>query len=164
MRRHLLRDLVLLHLGCAVVVGVAWWALAPRLTYTVIDGQAFPLDQTVLPRVFGGDAAFVLLAAAAGLVCAGVLLLRGHRGAAVPVGLAVGGMLGAAAAWGLAVLLGPGRLDTLATEVGDGDVQAGPELNAYAALLTWPIVAVALVLVVGLLSAPEPRSAPSSPP
>lgn len=163
MRRPLLRDLLLVHAGCAAAVGVAWWALAPRLTYTVVDGEAFPLGQTVLPRVFAGDAIFVLLAGLAGLVCAGVVLARGHRGVRVPLGLAAGGTVGAAAAWGLAVLLGPGRLDGLAAAVGEGEVQAGPELNAYAALLTWPIVAVALVLLVSLLSAPEPRSAPSSP-
>jgi hypothetical protein len=164
MSRRLLVDLLVTHALVALVVGTAWWALAPALDYRVFDGRAFSLAETDYTRIFTGDAVFVLLAVAAGLVSVGILLLRGHRGPWLPVGLAVGGVLGSVAAWGLGVLLGPGRLDALVAAAEDGAVvTAGPEINAGAALLVWPIVAVAVEFVAAWVSAPEPRSAPASP-
>jgi hypothetical protein len=164
MSRRLLVDLLVTHALVALVVGTAWWALAPALDYRVFDGRAFSLAETDYTRIFTGDAVFVLLAVAAGLVSVGILLLRGHRGPWLPVGLAVGGVLGSVAAWGLGVLLGPGRLDALVAAAEDGAVvTAGPEINAGAVLLVWPIVAVAVEFVAAWVSAPEPRSAPASP-
>jgi hypothetical protein len=147
---------VLLHLLAAVAVAVGWWQLAPDLTYTVIEGQAYLFDEVASRRIFDSDATFVMLGSAAGLLCAVGLLLAGHRGVIVPALLAGGGLLGSVAAWWLAVQLGPGRLDALAAAVGDGEVVAGPELSAHGALLFWPIVAVAVVLVVAAFSEPEP--------
>ena len=164
MSRRLLTDLLVTHAAAALVVGAAWWALAPALDYRVFDGRAYSLVETDYTRIFAGDAVFVLLAAAAGLVSVVVLLVRRHRGPWLSVGLAVGGAVGSVAAWGLAVLLGPGRLDALVAGAEDGAVvTAGPELNAPAALLVWPIVAVAVAFVAAWVSAPEPRSAPASP-
>ena len=79
MRRRLLVDLLVTHAAVALVVGAAWWALAPALDYRVFDGRAFSLAETDYTRVFTGDAVFVLLAAAAGLVAVGALLARGHQ-------------------------------------------------------------------------------------
>ena len=45
----------------------------------------------------------------------------------------------------------------------EGEVVAGPELSAHSALLVWPIVAVAVVLVVTAFSEPEPSQRPRSP-
>jgi len=154
--RRLAWQALALHLLVATAVGVGWWLLAPDLTYTVIEGQAFLFDEVASRRIFAGDATFVLLGGVAGLVCAVGLLLAGHRGAIVAGLLAGGGLLGSVTAWWLAVQLGPGRLDALAAEVGDGEVLAGPELSAHGALLVWPIVAVAVVLVVAAFSEPEP--------
>lgn len=163
MRPRFTLDVAVVHLVCVVVVGLAWWQLAPELTYSVFDGRAFLFDESEYTLIFGGDATFAMLAVPAGLVCAGVVLLRGHRGVRVPVALALAGALGSLAAWGLGVLLGPGRLDALAAATGDGDVVAGPELNAYASLVVWPIVAVGTALVVSAFTEPERRSAPSVP-
>jgi hypothetical protein len=153
--RRLGVESVVLHLLAAAVVGVAWWWLAPELTYTVFEGQAFVLEETRYTTIFGGDATFTLLGAVAGAVCAGVLLLRGYRGPVLAVVLAVLGTLGSALAWWLAVTLGPGRLDDIAAAAGEGNVLAGPELNAYASGLVWPIVAVATIFVVTAFSEPD---------
>lgn len=154
-RRRLGVESVVLHLLVAAVVGVAWWWWAPALTYTVIDGQAFVVEETRYTTIFGGDATFTLLGGAAGALCAAVLLLRGYRGPGLAVIVAALGTLGSALAWWVAVTLGPGRLDDLTAAAGEGEVLAGPELNAYAAGLVWPIVAVAAVFVVTAFSEPE---------
>jgi hypothetical protein len=161
--RRLVLEATLLHLAVAVVVGVAWWQVVPTITYVVVDGQPFARGEAVYGSIFTGDATFTLLGVAAGLLCAATLLLRGYRGVRVVLMLAGGGAAGSMLAWLLAVQLGPGRLDTLVAATADGEVTPGPELNAYAALLVWPIVAVAVVLVVAVLSAPERRPAPSRP-
>ena len=154
-RRRLVVDAIVVHVVAAVLVGTVWWLLAPDLTYAVFDGQAFVLDETRYATIFGGDATFTLLGGIGGALSAVVLLLRGHRGPGVPVVLAVLGSAASAAAWWLAVTLGPGRVDDLAAAAGEGDVLAGPELNAYAALAVWPIVAVATVFVVTAFTEPE---------
>lgn len=163
MSSRFLRDLLLVHAASAGLVGVTWFWLAPSLTYLVADGQALLLDETAYARVFGGDAVFAGLAAAAGLVCASVLLLRGHRGVPLAIGLALAGAAGSVGAWWLGVLLGPGRLEELAGQVEQGEVVSGPEISAYAALLVWPIVAVTVLLVVTAFSAPERRHRPPAP-
>ena len=156
-------EAITLHALLAVAVGTAWWALAPSLTYTVFDGEAFVLDETAYQSIFAGDAVLALLCALAGLVAGGVLLARGYRSAALPVVLAVGGVIGSALAWWLAVALGPGRLDDLVAVAGEGDVVPGPELSSLAVLVVWSIVAVAAVFVVAAFSEPERRGQPSSP-
>lgn len=152
-----------LHTVLAVVVGLSWWALAPKVTYTVFDGQPFALGETASRAIFDGDAVLMLLCAAAGLTAGVWLLARGYRGALVPLVLAVGGLSGSVAAWLLGVELGPGRLDDLVAAAGEGDVVPGPELNAYAVLLVWPILAVAVAFVVAAFSEPEHTRRPSWP-
>ena len=157
--RRLVVDAAVLHVVLAALVGVGWWAWAPALTYTVVDGQAFVVQEASYTAIFSGDAAFAVLAGAAGLLSAAGLLMRGHRGPAVPVLLAVAGSAAAAGAWWIGVSLGPGRIDDLAAAAGQGDLVAGPELNAYAALLVWPLLAVAAVFVATAFSEPERTAA-----
>ena len=38
-----------LHLLATAAVGIGWWLLAPDLTYTVIEGQAFLFDEVASP-------------------------------------------------------------------------------------------------------------------
>jgi hypothetical protein len=155
--RRLVVDAVGLHLVLAVLVGLGWWAWAPEVTYTVVDGQPFVVQEARYTAIFSGDATFAVLAGVAGLLSATVLLMRGHRGPAVPVLLAALGSAAAVAAWWIGVTLGPGRIDDLATAAGEGDLVAGPELNAYAALLVWPLLAVVAVFVATAFSEPESR-------
>ena len=155
----------MLHAVLAVLAGVAWWWWAPQLTYTVVEGQAFVVQEARYTAVFSGDATFAVLAGAAGLLSATGLLVRRHRGPAVPVLLTVLGSVAAVAAWWIGVTLGPGRVDALAAAAGQGDLVAGPELNAYAALLVWPLLAVTAVFVATAFSEPErtrQRRLPSS--
>jgi hypothetical protein len=146
---------VVVHLLLAAVVGYAWWRLTPQLTYTVVDGQAFVTDELGYGTIFDSDGLFTLLGAGAGLVAGAVLLGRGFRGVAVPVVLALGGLAGSGLASWIGVTLGPGRLVDLVAGTGEGQVVPGPELNAEAAVLAWPIVAVGVVFVVTAFSEPE---------
>lgn len=157
-------EALVLHAGLAVAVGVTWWALAPTLTYTVLGGDAFVRGEAASQSIFGGDAVLMMACAAAGVIAGSWLLARGYRGPVVPLVLTAGGLAGSAAAWWLAVALGPGRLDDLvATVGGEGEVVAGPELNAYGVLVVWPILAVGAAFVVAAFSEPERRYQPSSP-
>jgi hypothetical protein len=163
--RRLVVDAAALHTVLAVLVGVGWWLWAPQLTYTVVDGQPLVVREVGYTAIFSGDATFAVLAGGAGLLSATVLLLRGHRGPAVPVVLTALGTAAAFGAWWIGVTLGPGRIDELAAAAGQGDLVAGPELNAYAAVLVWPLVAVSAVFVATAFSGPErrrPRRLPSS--
>lgn len=153
--RRLVVDAVVVHLSLAVLVGLGWWAWAPDVTYTVVEGQAFVVQEARYTAIFSGDATFAVLAGTAGLLSATALLLRGHRGPAVPVLLTGLGSAAAVAAWWIGVSLGPGRIDDLATAAGEGDLVAGPELNAYAALLVWPLLAVTAVFVATAFSESE---------
>lgn len=152
---RLLVDAAALHALTAVAIGLVWWAWAPRLTYTVVDGRALVVQEAGYTLIFSGDATFALLSGIAGVACAAVLLARGHRGPWVPVVVAVLGAAGAALAWWIAVTLGPGSVQALAEATDAGEVVAGPELNAYASLLVWPIVAVSTVFVATVFSEPE---------
>jgi hypothetical protein len=164
MRRRLPRDLVVVHLVAAVAVGLAWWQLAPVLQYTVFGGQGFIVDEVQTVQVVAGDGTFALLAVAAGVACAAVLLLRGHDGPGLALGVAVGGLLGSLLAWGLGTTLGPGRLADLVAAASDGDVVTpGPELLAYGALLVWPIVSVGIAFSAAWLSEGRPPHQPSEP-
>lgn len=156
MRLRLLRDLLLVHLPAALLVGLLWWQLSPRLQYTVVGGTAYLLDEPAIDRVISGDGIFAVLGVAAGALCATVLLLLDHRGPALPVGVAVGGLLGSGGAWVVGTWLGPGSLAGLAAGAADRTVlAAGPELNAYGVLLLWPIVAVLVVLATTWFTAPD---------
>jgi hypothetical protein len=164
MTRSLPRDLLVVHLVGGVLVGLAWWRWAPRVQYTVVDGRGFIVDELQTVQVVGGDGIFALLALAAGVGCAALLLLRGHDGPALSVGLAVGGLLGSLLAWGLGTTLGAGRLTQLAAAAADGDVVTpGPEMQSYGALLVWSIVAVGIAFSAAWLSVGQPTQQPPSP-
>lgn len=153
-----------MHLFAGLGVGVGWWLVAPTVTYTIIGGRAFALDETRSSSVFGGDASFALLAIVAGVLVCGVLVLRGHRSVGLPLVLAGLGTVASVAAWWVAVLLGPGRLADLVAAAEEGtQVLGGPEINAYAVLLLWPMAALATLLVVTAFREPERRSAPPVP-
>lgn len=163
--RRLVLAAVVVHLLLAALVGLGWWQLSPELAYIVVDGQAFVTDEVGYGTIFDSDGLFTLLGAFAGLVAAVVLLAGGFRGAAVPVALTIGGLAGSGLAWWSGVALGPGRLADLVAQAQEGQVVPGPELNAAAAVLAWPIVAVGVAFVVTAFSEPErrrPRSRPES--
>jgi hypothetical protein len=165
MSRSLLRDLLLVHLPAAALVGLLWWQLAPRLPYTVVQGTGYLLDEVATGRAVAGDGTFAVLAAAAGVLCATVMLLLDHQGPALPLNLTVAGLLGAGGAWLLGTWLGPGPLADLVAAAPDRSVVvSGPELSAPGVLLLWPMLAVAVVLATTWISAPERPREPAPPP
>ncbi|MFR9675112.1 ABC transporter permease [Streptomyces sp. TR06-5] len=160
-----------------VVLGLAWLWLAPRVPL-VSDGSAVYLDRPEGEEAIGSDGTFVLLGLAVGaLVGLVVFLLHRKGGVGLVVGLTVGCLLGALAAWRIGVWLGPtSDLAAHARAAGKGAVFDGPlELKAKGALLAYPFGALVTHLLctsLGTRDAPEPPpdetsshgSAPHEPP
>ncbi|GAB2608140.1 hypothetical protein GCM10027168_46430 [Streptomyces capparidis] len=149
-----------------VLLGLLWLWFAPRLPL-VSDGRAiYPADGEG-EQAIGMDGWFTLLAAGFGVVSAAVVFgLRRRGGVAVVVGLAAGSLLAALVAWRLGVLLGPGQdIRARAREVGAGKVFDHPlELRAKAALLVWPILAMATHLLLTAAFGPrDPQPRPPAP-
>jgi Protein of unknown function (DUF2567) len=145
----------LLGLFCGLAVtgaplGVLWWALAPRADYRITSGGPVPIGTLSEEILVADDGIFVLIVAALGLV-AGVLtwLVRRRRGVAALLGVALGTSAGAALAWQVGELLGPGPSRSALTHVG-GTVTTSLTLGMLPALAVGPFVAV-LVWVVGTL-------------
>lgn len=143
----------LLAVAAAVPTGVAWWLLAPLPRLQVAasgvlvaggDSEAF----------IAADAWFAICTATAGVVCA-FLAFIAWRGVspAVLAGLAVGGSLGALAAWRIGAFLGPPPVDVQAQARSVGALFDGPlELSALGVLVAWPLASVIVYfsLVAGL--------------
>jgi hypothetical protein len=158
--RRGLRVAVVTALAClllGLLIGLAWWWLAPTGDVIAQPGFLFAVDDPELAA--GQDGVFALLTGAAG---AGVGLWVAVRSASWPVhravGALVGGAAGAVAAWQLGGLLGP---DPVATgpDVTAGTAVPSPlQLHALGLLGVWPAVtatvAFVALLVVALLGRP----------
>lgn len=83
-----------------VPMGLLWSALAPRARVVVLAGGPGLADPNTKAFI-GADGTFLLLTAAAGLVCGVLALLMGGRrhGVATALGLAVGGLVASYVAW-----------------------------------------------------------------
>ncbi|MCQ0022342.1 ABC transporter permease, partial [Streptomyces somaliensis DSM 40738] len=140
-----------------IALGLLWLWLAPRVPL-VSDGESVLLKESEAEHAVGADGVFVLLGLAFGALGALAVFLR-HRqgGIAVVVGLALGGLLGSALAWGTGTLLGPTHdVVARARAVGEGVVFDAPlELHAYGALLAWPAAAMAVHLALTALFGPR---------
>ncbi|MBD0708528.1 MULTISPECIES: DUF2567 domain-containing protein [unclassified Streptomyces] len=146
------------------VLGVLWLNLAPRVLL-VSDGKGVYLRDSEGEAAIGSDGTFVLLALAFGALAALVVFLLKRRGG-IPLvlGLALGGGLGSLLAWGLGVYFGPTRdVVAHAKAVGPEVVFDAPlELHlGAAAMLAWPLAAMAVHLVLtGLLGPRDPEPEP----
>ncbi len=140
-----------------IALGLLWLRLAPRVPL-VWDGRSVLLKESEAEHAVGTDGVFILLGLAFGALAALAVFLR-HRqgGVAVVVGLALGGVLGSVLGWGTGTLLGPAHdVKARAREVGEGVVFDAPlELQAYGALLAWPIAAMAVHLALTALFGPR---------
>ncbi|MFF4649044.1 hypothetical protein [Streptomyces sp. NPDC001380] len=146
-----------------LAVGLLWLWLAPRVPLYA-DTRAVYLKDPEGEQRAAADGVFALLGLGAGALCALTAFLLTRRrggGVAVAVGLALGGLLGAVAAWRLGIALGPtSDMVAHARQVGEGRVfDAALQLGAKGALLVWPMTA--MVVLLGLTAAfgrrePEP--------
>ena len=150
--RRAAAETVIVSLAVGLVMGVVWRAVAPEVVVEVSDGDPalFPLQAR---RLFGLEASFAVLGAAAGMLVALVMFTRHrHRPLATLTGLASGGVLGSIVAWRLGALLGPGSLEGRVDGAPDGTLLPLPlELRATGVLLVWSVVAVVVVLVLNAL-------------
>ncbi|GAA4923443.1 hypothetical protein GCM10023237_50790 [Streptomyces coeruleoprunus] len=140
-----------------VALGLLWLWLAPRIPL-VSDGKAVFLKDTEGEAAVGADGTFMLLALAFGVVSALVVFLVLRRGGiGVVLGLALGGLLGAVLGWGTGTLLGPTHdVVAHARAVGPGVTFDGPlKLQAFGALLAWPIAAMVVHTAVTALFGPR---------
>ncbi|MFG3493626.1 DUF2567 domain-containing protein [Streptomyces sp. NPDC047928] len=140
-----------------VALGLLWLWLAPRIPL-VSDGRAVFLENTEGEGAVGADGVFTLIALVCGAVsAAAVFLLRRHGGIGVVLGLALGGLLGSVIGWGIGTLLGPTHdVVAHARAVGEGVTFEAPlELNAYGALLAWPVAAMVVHLALTALFGPR---------
>ncbi|MFJ8693205.1 DUF2567 domain-containing protein [Streptomyces roseolilacinus] len=149
---------VLLAVAAAgIALGLLWLWRAPR-TPLVSDGTSVLLAESEAEHAVGADAVFILLALAFGALSAlAVFLWHRRGGVAVVVGLALGGVLGSVLGWGTGTLLGPTHdVVAHARAVGEGVVFDAPlELQAYGALLAWPVAA--MLVHLGLTALFGPR-------
>lgn len=146
-----------------VLFGLLWLWLSPRVPI-VSDGQAIYLKDGEGEQAIGIDGWFTLLGAAFGLVSGVVVFcFRRRGGIAVVIGLAVGGLLASLLAWRVGVWLGPsGDLRARAEEAGVGKAFDKPlELQAKAALLIWPMLAMLAHLVVTAAFGPRDPEPPA---
>ncbi|TDC54711.1 hypothetical protein E1281_15850 [Actinomadura sp. KC345] len=123
--------------------GLLWAALAPEVTYVVVQGQALLADPEGQGPI-GIDARFALISLAAGLLCGAAAYRAGGRGndIALLLGLAVGGSAAAVLAWQTGHLIGLAEFrDTVATARDGTAVTGVADLRAKGFLVFWPLLA-----------------------
>ena len=151
----LLGTLAVVPLG--VIAGFVWVWLAPR-ALAVADGKGKSgLINPETKAFAGADVTFLVIGIAAGLLCGAVsAILARRRGAAVSVAMAVGGTLASllAAFVGRAVSGGPANY--WADHVSAGNHRYFIELITRQYLVGWPLAALAVTFIVGLLT-PDPE-------
>ena len=140
-------------------VGLLWSAVAPHAHVTVAAGDAYISDAAT--EVFiAGDGWFIGLTLLAGLVC-GVLGWLAARGSGpfVVVGLAVGGVVASYVASRVGVRVGQDALRAAVRGGVQGTYVGNIALRATAAVVVWPLGAVAAfaALVASRVDELEPR-------
>jgi hypothetical protein len=145
----------------AVPAAVAWWQMAP-LPRLKVDPRGLLVVGSQSETAIAADAWFGASTGITGALCAIIAFRLDRANVGVLVGLTLGGLLGAVAAWRIGMVLGPAPVDVQARDLSVGDQLQGPlQLSAVGVLLAWPLAAVAVYfsLVAGLDSAP--RAAPA---
>lgn len=128
------------------LMGVGWNLLNPEITGEVAErGVAVPIAEA--RQLFDRVAIFSLLGAGIGLALGAVVGVR-HRRRPVTalLALAGGGLAGSLLAWRVGVWAGP----SLGDEAPGTVVEVPLDLEAPAALLAWPLIAVVVVTVMVL--------------
>lgn len=138
--------------GCGLaglLLGAFWFLGANRPGYTVGDDLKATMDERGLASMFAVDAYFTLLVAVLGLV-AGIVswLLFRNIGWWVCVLAVVGATAGAIVVWQFGLVLGGSGFSERLAGSGPGDVvPVDLALNAYAAILVAPFLAITPVML-----------------
>src|SRR5262245_27490163 len=148
-RRDLSATMIVLlaSLPLGALMGLVWEWVAPKAHWMVQGGGAV-LGELEQSDFLAADGWFAVLGAVVGLLCGTLaFVLFRRRTRFLPIGLAVGGILGSLVAWQLGRALGPGPIDSH-RGTPDGSTFDGPlDLRADGVLLSWPIAALLAVLV-----------------
>lgn len=156
-------EIVVATVVAGVVMGVAWWLLAPDVTAAVVNGEV-RLDAREGQKLFGRDAVFALLAAGCGLLMAVVFSAR-HRHRPVTVLLAVailgfGGSLLAELTGGLL-----GGSDDMAGWADGTEHVVDLQMQSQAGLIVWSMTATVTVAVIAVFRDDRsPWAVPGAPP
>lgn len=142
--------IVVLALGAlGSIVGLLWSAWAPDLTVHRLVGSEAPFTWQ-----FGIDTSFLLLAVLAGAVSAVAVYVLGGRGPGAALGLALGGVAGAAVAARVGYLAERGhtlsvmryaRIPSAYLDVLEF------KLRALSIAAAWPLVAVGVFLIIAAI-------------
>ncbi len=141
-------ETMLVSLALGLLAGLVWWLVAPEVLVGVRDGRPV-LIAAEARSLFGVDASFAGIGAVAGLLVGAVMFTRHRRHpTAVLAGLVLGGAAGSWVAWQVGSALGPGPLDARVDGAADGATLAIPvDLSATGVVLSWPIMAVVVTIV-----------------
>jgi hypothetical protein len=142
-------DLVTLAMTAGVTVllgapvGLLWSAVAPHAHVRVEAGAAYISDATT--EVFiAGDGWFIGLTLLAGIACGVLAWLAARRsGPFVVLGLAAGSLAAAYVASRVGVRIGQDHLRELVRSGKQGEYVGNIALQAKAAVVVWPLAAVA---------------------
>ncbi|MBX6370977.1 MAG: hypothetical protein IRZ02_01800 [Acidothermus sp.] len=147
----LLGTLALLPLG--VFAALIWVALAPRATASVTASHQVSIVGSE-PRAFvAADMTFLFIAVVAGVLCGGIAMLLGrHRGTAVAVAMAAGGVGASYLMSWLGMWISGGPAHRWAAEATAGTHHYFLQLQAQPFLMAWPLIAVLVVLVVSVVT------------
>jgi hypothetical protein len=149
-----------------VLAGLIWWWLAPRADFRITDAGPVAVGNPSEELFAADDAVFTLVLAAFGLV-AGVVtwFLRGRRGVAMLLALAVGGTVMGVVAWQVGSLLGGGPSEADLADVGTV-VTTALKLASLPALAVAPFLALFAYLAGVLYVAYDDlgRTEPAGPP
>jgi hypothetical protein len=139
-----------------VLAGFVWLWLAPR-AMAVSDGKGKSGLLDPETKAFAGaDVTFLFIGVAAGLLCGIVAaILARRRGVAVSVAMAVGGTIASLAAAFIGRAASGGPAHYWADHAAAGNHRYFIELTARQYVVGWPLAALAVTFVVGMLT-PDP--------
>ncbi len=125
-------------------VGLLWYAVAPLARIIKRADGLYRAGGEGNEAAIAADGWFAFLTLLAGVLIALAVYLRTRPGRVVPLlALAAGGLLGAAVAWRVGVLLGPGPIEETARGLAVGTRFDAPlDVSALGVLLAWPMGAV----------------------
>lgn len=151
--------------GVGAAAGVLWWLIVPLPAYQLDSQGRASVSERGLTQFFAGDAWFCLLGLVLGVVL-GVFAYRLLRDLGWPLVLVavIGGAAAGLLCWAVGYQLGPGEFTPrLAAADPGGSVPITLTVRSKAALLFWPLCAVAPVLLASSLGKDNEEPTPLLP-